>query len=161
MGSARVVCSRLWGTVRLLTDGLCLRLSLSLPLLLHYSCFLQSASSFDTRSVLPYFPKSFTSPRASMQAPGRTPYRTDPMRAPVSATTPSHTQLQSQSPTARSPLRRRPLACVRCRRRKVRCDGAVPACSNCAKAGEECFEGRAASAVSRRFVMSQRREPTS
>ncbi|GLA87636.1 hypothetical protein AtubIFM56815_002062 [Aspergillus tubingensis] len=45
--------------------------------------------------------------------------------------------------------KRRPSACVRCRRRKVRCDGAVPACSNCAKAGVDCLEGRAASAVSR------------
>lgn len=97
--------------------------------------------------------------RIKMQAPGRTPYRTDPMRA-AAATTPSHirSQHQSQTPTTRSPLRRRPLACVRCRRRKVRCDGAAPACSNCAKAGEECFEGRAASAVSKRFVTWQRRE---
>ncbi|KAL4900394.1 hypothetical protein BDW74DRAFT_188244 [Aspergillus multicolor] len=56
----------------------------------------------------------------------------------------------SPSTTAgRTRIRRRALACVRCRRRKVRCDGALPACSNCAKAGEECFEGRAASSVSR------------
>ncbi|PIG80898.1 hypothetical protein AARAC_002639 [Aspergillus arachidicola] len=48
-----------------------------------------------------------------------------------------------------SPLRRRPLACVRCRRRKVRCDGGTPACSNCARAGVECFEGTPGSAVSK------------
>ncbi|KAE8159875.1 fungal-specific transcription factor domain-containing protein [Aspergillus tamarii] len=48
-----------------------------------------------------------------------------------------------------SPLRRRPLACVRCRRRKIRCDGGTPACSNCARAGVECFEGTPGSAVSK------------
>ncbi|KAL4987428.1 fungal-specific transcription factor domain-containing protein [Aspergillus falconensis] len=56
---------------------------------------------------------------------------------------------QNRASAVRTPHRRRALACVRCRRRKVRCDGALPACSNCAKAGEECFEGREASAVSR------------
>ncbi|KAH8433837.1 Zn(II)2Cys6 transcription factor [Aspergillus melleus] len=48
-----------------------------------------------------------------------------------------------------TPIRRRPLACLRCRRRKVRCDGGVPACSNCAKAHVECFEGLAQAEVSR------------
>ncbi|KAL4733291.1 fungal-specific transcription factor domain-containing protein [Aspergillus similis] len=57
--------------------------------------------------------------------------------------------LFNRTAAVRTPHRRRALACIRCRRRKVRCDGALPACSNCAKAGEECFEGRAASAVSR------------
>ncbi|KAB8231324.1 transcription factor domain-containing protein [Aspergillus alliaceus] len=49
--------------------------------------------------------------------------------------------------TVHSPARRRPLACVRCR--KVRCDGGTPACSNCARAGVECFEGTPGSAVAR------------
>ncbi|KAL4789676.1 hypothetical protein BDV19DRAFT_396740 [Aspergillus venezuelensis] len=64
----------------------------------------------------------------------------------------------TQAPVGRSPHRRRALACIRCRRRKVRCDGAEPACSNCAKAGEECFAGRAASAVSRNrlYYLEQR-----
>ncbi|KAL4959365.1 transcription factor domain-containing protein [Aspergillus stella-maris] len=64
----------------------------------------------------------------------------------------------TQAPAGRSPHRRRALACIRCRRRKVRCDGAEPACSNCAKAGEECFAGRAASAVSRNrlYYLEQR-----
>ncbi|KAB8263649.1 hypothetical protein BDV32DRAFT_161801 [Aspergillus pseudonomiae] len=53
------------------------------------------------------------------------------------------------SASLNSPLRRRPLACVRCRRRKVRCDGGTPACSNCARAGVECFEGTPGSAVSK------------
>ncbi|RDW64565.1 fungal specific transcription factor domain-containing protein [Aspergillus mulundensis] len=57
--------------------------------------------------------------------------------------------LQTPTPTGRTRIRRRALACVRCRRRKVRCDGALPACSNCARADEECFEGRATSSVSR------------
>lgn len=51
--------------------------------------------------------------------------------------------------TTSPPARRRPLACSRCRRRKVRCDGASPACSNCARAGVECFEGFSGPAISR------------
>ncbi|RAK94094.1 hypothetical protein BO79DRAFT_233929 [Aspergillus costaricaensis CBS 115574] len=57
--------------------------------------------------------------------------------------------------------RRRPIACLRCRRRKVRCDGASPACSNCARARIECFEGVAGSAVSKsrlRYLESRVRE---
>ncbi|KAI1357381.1 hypothetical protein F5Y08DRAFT_168382 [Xylaria arbuscula] len=32
------------------------------------------------------------------------------------------------------------LACRRCRARRIKCDGQVPACSNCAKAGETCLD---------------------
>ncbi|KAF2182383.1 hypothetical protein K469DRAFT_728575 [Zopfia rhizophila CBS 207.26] len=35
---------------------------------------------------------------------------------------------------------RRPLACQRCRRRKVRCDALTPSCSNCLKAGVPCTQ---------------------
>jgi hypothetical protein len=31
-------------------------------------------------------------------------------------------------------------ACQRCRTRKIRCDGALPACRSCVKAGVECIE---------------------
>lgn len=31
-------------------------------------------------------------------------------------------------------------ACQRCRTRKIRCDGALPACKSCVKAGVECIE---------------------
>ena len=34
--------------------------------------------------------------------------------------------------------RKRPRACRRCHQRKVRCDGALPACANCSKHGIEC-----------------------
>ncbi|KAK7712771.1 hypothetical protein SLS57_007725 [Botryosphaeria dothidea] len=33
------------------------------------------------------------------------------------------------------------LACSRCQRRKIRCDGAIPCCNNCRKAGAECIDG--------------------
>ncbi|KAL0934881.1 aconitate hydratase [Colletotrichum truncatum] len=32
------------------------------------------------------------------------------------------------------------LACRRCRTRRIKCDGEVPACTNCAKAGETCLD---------------------
>ncbi|KAL3462656.1 hypothetical protein BJX64DRAFT_299409 [Aspergillus heterothallicus] len=62
------------------------------------------------------------------------------------------------NPPHRTPLRRRPLACVRCQRRKVRCDSGVPACSNCAKAGVECVEGQVRGLVSRNrlYYLEQR-----
>ena len=66
----------------------------------------------------------------------------------------TNTSSKMRTQTALTRHKRRPSACVRCRRRKVRCDGAVPACSNCAKAGVDCLEGRAASAVSRRWLSS-------
>lgn len=66
----------------------------------------------------------------------------------------ANTTSKTRTPTAPTRHKRRPSACVRCRRRKVRCDGAVPACSNCARAGVDCLEGRAASAVSRRWLSS-------
>ncbi|KAK1980165.1 fungal-specific transcription factor domain-containing protein [Colletotrichum cereale] len=33
------------------------------------------------------------------------------------------------------------LACSRCQRRKIRCDGQLPACNNCGKAGVACTDG--------------------
>ncbi|XHG07851.1 hypothetical protein AWENTII_010983 [Aspergillus wentii] len=54
------------------------------------------------------------------------------------------------SPPTSSPSRPRHIACARCRRRKVRCDGILPACTNCAKAGVECFEGNSTWDVSRK-----------
>ncbi|KAI1077369.1 hypothetical protein F5B20DRAFT_552233 [Whalleya microplaca] len=33
------------------------------------------------------------------------------------------------------------LACHRCQRRKIRCDGGLPRCSNCAKSGVDCTDG--------------------
>lgn len=32
------------------------------------------------------------------------------------------------------------VACLRCRTRKIRCDGHLPACKSCVKAGTECIE---------------------
>ncbi|KAJ8113253.1 hypothetical protein OPT61_g4578 [Boeremia exigua] len=36
------------------------------------------------------------------------------------------------------------LACARCQRRKIRCDGQYPTCSNCRKASAECVDGDSA-----------------
>lgn len=45
----------------------------------------------------------------------------------------------AEEETLRRP-RRRPLACQRCRRRKVKCDTLLPSCSNCIKADVPCEE---------------------
>lgn len=43
--------------------------------------------------------------------------------------------------TSRStPVKKVRVACQRCRIRRIKCDGQVPACSNCAKAGEACID---------------------
>lgn len=44
-------------------------------------------------------------------------------------------QLQQQPPKKKIVT-----ACQRCRTRKIRCDGALPACKSCLKAGVECIE---------------------
>ncbi|KAJ1846640.1 hypothetical protein LPJ73_004477 [Coemansia sp. RSA 2703] len=44
----------------------------------------------------------------------------------------------SKSSESRSPVQRSKLACLLCRRKKVRCNGAQPTCSNCAKRGCRC-----------------------
>ncbi|OBT98104.2 hypothetical protein VE01_03862 [Pseudogymnoascus verrucosus] len=33
------------------------------------------------------------------------------------------------------------VACLRCQRRKIRCDGVIPSCGSCSKAGAECMDG--------------------
>ncbi|KAK1700694.1 fungal-specific transcription factor domain-containing protein [Colletotrichum godetiae] len=49
----------------------------------------------------------------------------------------------SSRPTTRQARRtaRLRLACSRCQRRKIRCDGQLPACNNCKKAGVACTDG--------------------
>lgn len=54
----------------------------------------------------------------------------DPADPPASATSASQSD-------ARPP---RQIACVRCRRRKKRCDRAVPVCGECSKTGSECVQ---------------------
>ncbi|TVY29184.1 Positive regulator of purine utilization [Lachnellula hyalina] len=46
----------------------------------------------------------------------------------------------SPSRKTRRTLRVR-IACLRCQRRKIRCDGAVPSCGSCLKIGTECVDG--------------------
>ncbi|KAI1495090.1 fungal-specific transcription factor domain-containing protein [Biscogniauxia mediterranea] len=52
----------------------------------------------------------------------------------------------TQSPQTRSLPRERAtpksgLSCRRCQKRKIRCNGGLPRCSNCAKIGVECIDG--------------------
>ncbi|KAH6691728.1 hypothetical protein F5X68DRAFT_166316 [Plectosphaerella plurivora] len=42
--------------------------------------------------------------------------------------------------TQAQPLKKVRLACQRCRARRTKCDGQVPACTNCTKAGEICLD---------------------
>ncbi|UNI13929.1 hypothetical protein JDV02_000619 [Purpureocillium takamizusanense] len=52
--------------------------------------------------------------------------------------TPSRqTQQQHRRPRLR-------LACLRCQRRKIRCDGQLPTCKNCQNAGASCTDGQSA-----------------
>ena len=50
------------------------------------------------------------------------------------------------TPTAATPVpgtaakKKTVTACQRCRTRKIRCDGALPACKSCVKAGVDCIE---------------------
>ncbi|KAH7070137.1 fungal-specific transcription factor domain-containing protein [Paraphoma chrysanthemicola] len=46
------------------------------------------------------------------------------------------------SDTPRNPRLR--LACARCQRRKIRCDGQYPTCGNCRRASAECVDGESA-----------------
>ncbi|KAH0846682.1 Zn(II)2Cys6 transcription factor [Fonsecaea pedrosoi] len=43
-------------------------------------------------------------------------------------------------------------ACVRCQKRKIRCDGALPACSACRKAGTPCVGGGTSRDIPRSYV---------
>lgn len=69
------------------------------------------------------------------------------MSAEVSEpTTPS--QAERLSYTHEIP-QQRPIACLRCRERKVKCDRALPACMRCVKAGIPCVD---APKVEKRYV---------
>lgn len=61
----------------------------------------------------------------------------------------SRLAIHSRSPIS-TPMTRRHVACVRCRRRKQRCDGLLPACANCSRAGVGCIQDVTSSNVSRR-----------
>ncbi|KAH8665189.1 fungal-specific transcription factor domain-containing protein [Tricladium varicosporioides] len=58
------------------------------------------------------------------------------MRSPSS---PTRTASNSHNRTRRT-LRVR-VACLRCQRRKIRCDGVIPSCGSCSKGGVECIDG--------------------
>ncbi|OQV03995.1 Fungal Zn2-Cys6 binuclear cluster domain-containing protein [Cladophialophora immunda] len=58
-------------------------------------------------------------------------------------------------PTTQRPCKARSrisAACVRCQKRKIRCDGAVPACGACRKAGANCVGGGASRDIPRGYV---------
>ncbi|KAJ5232405.1 hypothetical protein N7468_005361 [Penicillium chermesinum] len=57
--------------------------------------------------------------------------------------------LETPSPSLTSPMTRRHAACLRCRRRKQRCDGQLPACANCSRAGADCLQGVTSHSLSR------------
>lgn len=44
------------------------------------------------------------------------------------------------APSASSQKKKIVTACLRCRTRKIRCDGTLPACRSCVKAGVDCIE---------------------
>ncbi|CAK7232876.1 hypothetical protein SCUCBS95973_008406 [Sporothrix curviconia] len=70
---------------------------------------------------------------------------TDASPSPIPSPT-QQLQVQGQSiqQQSRPPLRRTRqlrLACARCQKRKIRCDGAFPVCRNCKKASASCVDG--------------------
>ncbi|PTB34880.1 hypothetical protein M441DRAFT_85028 [Trichoderma asperellum CBS 433.97] len=60
---------------------------------------------------------------------------------------PALTVANAVNPVQKAPQRRTRktlrirVACLRCQRRKIRCDGAVPSCGSCSKTGVECIDG--------------------
>ncbi|RAH69852.1 uncharacterized protein BO66DRAFT_420747 [Aspergillus aculeatinus CBS 121060] len=47
---------------------------------------------------------------------------------------------RSEDATASTPAKKVRLACRRCRAKRIKCDGGIPACSNCARAKESCVD---------------------
>ncbi|KAL2851210.1 hypothetical protein BJX68DRAFT_266117 [Aspergillus pseudodeflectus] len=47
---------------------------------------------------------------------------------------------EDEASAAPTPPKKVRLACVRCRAKRVKCDGGIPACSNCARAGVSCVD---------------------
>ncbi|KAL2807780.1 hypothetical protein BJX63DRAFT_60528 [Aspergillus granulosus] len=47
---------------------------------------------------------------------------------------------EDETGAAPTPPKKVRLACVRCRAKRVKCDGGIPACSNCARAGVSCVD---------------------
>ncbi|EPS40162.1 hypothetical protein H072_6041 [Dactylellina haptotyla CBS 200.50] len=80
-------------------------------------------------SILPKPPDSSTS-SASASASGQTP---------MPAQMRSQMQTQSASPAIQSALNNKPVACVRCKQKKIKCDGKTPSCSACVRASEQCL----------------------
>ncbi|KAF4981502.1 hypothetical protein FZEAL_2687 [Fusarium zealandicum] len=64
---------------------------------------------------------------------GTTPRLVRLSSAPVQAVVPQMSSRNSAPKKVR-------LACRRCRTRRIKCDGQVPACTNCAKAGQVCLD---------------------
>lgn len=63
--------------------------------------------------------------------------------APHMARSRSASTSSLSTPTAQAPNPQKKkivTACQRCRTRKIRCDGALPACRSCVKAGVQCIE---------------------
>ncbi|KAF3935056.1 hypothetical protein ABW20_dc0107393 [Dactylellina cionopaga] len=91
---------------------------------------------------------------AFMNTPPATPAQTSiPPKSSTSATTSvdtptsastSASQMQAVSPspaaaTILGPMGNKPVACVRCKQKKIKCDGKTPSCSACVRAREQCL----------------------
>ncbi|KND87014.1 Positive regulator of purine utilization [Tolypocladium ophioglossoides CBS 100239] len=62
----------------------------------------------------------------------------------IGSQTPAQTPSRGRQPNSRRQLPRLRLACLRCQRRKIRCDGELPTCKNCRNAGASCADGESA-----------------
>ncbi|KAL6895202.1 DNA-binding domain-containing protein [Trichoderma longibrachiatum] len=76
-----------------------------------------------------------------------------------SKTSPSSSNPDRDPPPANAQPHRKPrtrarisAACVRCQKRKIRCDGVLPACSGCQKAGVRCVDGGTSREIPRNYL---------
>ena len=76
-------------------------------------------------------------PSISSQSLGKPPPNFNRSR---SASTSSLSTSTAATPVPGAAKKKTVTACQRCRTRKIRCDGALPACKSCVKAGVDCIE---------------------
>ncbi|KAF3940042.1 hypothetical protein ABW19_dt0207930 [Dactylella cylindrospora] len=83
--------------------------------------------------------KSVTEP-AKLQSQGLKPnpaFMNTPPATPAQANAPLKPSISVQP--SGSSVSNKPIACTRCKTKKIKCDGKTPSCSSCVRAGEQCL----------------------
>ncbi|WVW84848.1 hypothetical protein I302_106883 [Kwoniella bestiolae CBS 10118] len=107
-----------------------------------------------------YAPYSVTSPRSSFQQPALPSRTSSSSKKNQAAPPPIKTE---DSSTSQYKVARAISSCTRCRSRKQKCDGKLPACSACERAKVECigFDAISKTNISRNYLHSLEQEVTS